>query len=146
MQSKSLFANGQLAWKLIQYPILAEPTGNLGVVELGKEFNFNIKRAFFLRNVQSDQIRGKHSHKELKQLVICLSGSYSIALDNGETVETLQMDETNQCLFLDGKVWREMSKFSDNAVMLVLCDREYRYDEVIRDYSQFKQILNENFK
>jgi len=145
MQSKSLFANGQLAWELIQYPVLTEPTGNLGVVELGKEFNFNIKRAFFLRNVQSDQIRGKHSHKELKQLIVCLSGSYSIALDNGEMVETLQMDETNQCLFLDGKVWREMSEFSDNAVMLVLCDREYRYDEVIRDYSQFKQILNEDF-
>lgn len=145
MQSKSLFSNGQLAWELIQYPVLTEPTGNLGVVELGKEFNFNIKRAFFLRNVQSDQIRGKHSHKELKQLIVCLSGSYSIALDNGEMVETLQMDETNQCLFLDGKVWREMSEFSDNAVMLVLCDREYRYDEVIRDYSQFKQILNEDF-
>lgn len=145
MQSKSLFANGQLAWELIQYPVLTEPTGNLGVVELGKEFNFNIKRAFFLRNVQSDQIRGKHSHKELKQLIVCLSGSYSIALDNGEMIETLQMDETNQCLFLDGKVWREMSEFSDNAVMLVLCDREYRYDEVIRDYSQFKQILNEDF-
>jgi len=145
MQSKSLFANGQLAWELIQYPVLTEPTGNLGVVELGKEFNFNIKRAFFLRNVQSDQIRGKHSHKELKQLIICLSGSYSIALDNGEMVETLQMDETNQCLFLDGKVWREMSEFSDNAVMLVLCDREYRYDEVVRGYSQFKQILNEDF-
>ena len=145
MQSKSLFANGQLAWELIQYPVLTEPTGNLGVVELGKEFNFNIKRAFFLRNVQSDQIRGKHSHKELKQLIVCLSGSYSIALDNGEMVETLQMDETNQCLFLDGKVWREMSEFSDNAVMLVLCDREYRYDEVIRDYSQFKQILNEDY-
>jgi len=145
MQSKSLFSNGQLAWELIQYPVLTEPTGNLGVVELGKEFNFNIKRAFFLRNVQSDQIRGKHSHKELKQLIVCLSGSYSIALDNGEMVETLQMDETNQCLFLDGKVWREMSEFSDNAVMLVLCDREYRYDEVIRDYSQFKQILNEDY-
>ena len=116
-----------------------EESGLLSVVEYGQEFEFIVKRCFFIRDVVKGSTRGSHSHKELKQLILCLNGSFTIHLDNGAKKQSIIMKADNLCLFVDGRVWREMADFSDNAVMAVLCDREYRFDEVIRDYSQFKK-------
>lgn len=142
-RTRSLFNNGIVAWEMKQYPIIEQQTGRLGVVELGKEFDFDVKRAFFLKDIKAGQTRGMHSHSQLKQLIICLRGSFSITLDIGQTKETLRMQDVNQCLYLDGRVWREMYSFSEDALILVLCDREYHDDEVIRDYSEFKRRLME---
>ena len=138
------FSNGEIAWELRRYPIYSDESGELGVFEFAKDFDFNAKRIFFLRNVSSGQGRGFHAHKNLKQLVVCLKGSFLMKLDNGVTVEEFQMRADNTVLYLDGKVWREMRNFSRDAVMLVLCDREYRFDEVVRDYQRFTENLKED--
>lgn len=130
-----------MAWELRKHSYINEKTGNLGVIELGKDFNFNIKRVFFLSNIPINIERGFHSHKELKQLVLCLNGSLTITLDDGLDRNEIKMKADNSYLFIDGKVWREMKDFSDDAVMLVLCDREYFNDEVIREYEDFKKNL-----
>ena len=137
----STFVNGDTAWEFCNFPILRDITSELGVVELAKEFDFNVKRVFFLRHVVSGEERGFHSHKKLKQLIICLNGSFIIKLDSGKSVEEVLMKADDTCLYLDGRVWREMKSFSEDAVMLVLCDREYRFDEVVRDYDKFKENL-----
>ena len=135
------FENGSLAWELRKFPVISDGTGELGVVELAKEFDFNVKRVFFLRNVECGEERGFHSHKELRQLIFCLTGSFVIKLDNGKEVEEILMKANETSLFLDGRVWREMHSFTENTVMMVLCDREYRFDEVIRNYDKFKQNI-----
>ena len=137
----SFFVNGDIAWDFHKFPIFCDITGELGVVELSKEFDFKVKRIFFLRNIENGKKRGFHSHKKLKQLIICVNGSFVIKLDNGKKVEEVSMIADDTCLFLDGKVWREMMFFSEDAVVLVLCDKEYRFDEVVRDYSSFKENL-----
>jgi len=137
------FKNGNIAWELRHYVLLQEESGELGVLEYIKEFNFLVKRIFFLRNIDKKSNRGNHAHKNLKQIIICLSGSFEITLDNGLEKKVFKMDETSNCLYVDGKVWRDMKNFSKNAVMLVLCDREYRYDEVIRNYDDFLMNLKE---
>lgn len=139
---KSLFKNGELAWELKEYPLLSDSSGELGVVELGKDFDFDVKRVFFLRKVHSEQVRGKHSHVDLKQFIVCLNGSYTISLDNGTCKDYVRMNSENKCLYIDGRVWREMYDFSNDAVMIVLCDREYRFDTVIRDRLESNRILN----
>lgn len=137
------FKNGNIAWELRHYSIIKEENGELGVLEYVKEFDFLVKRIFFLRNIDSKSTRGGHAHKELKQIIICLSGLFEITLDNGPKKKVFKMNETNNCLYVDGKVWRDMKNFSNNAVMLVLCDREYKYDEVVRSYDDFLMNLKE---
>ena len=137
------FKNGSIAWELKGYALLQEESGELGVLEYVKEFDFLVKRIFFLKNIDSKSNRGSHAHKELKQIIICLSGSFEITLDNGLQKKVFKMNEKNKYLYVDGKVWRDMKNFSKNAVMLVLCDREYRYDEVVRNYDDFLMNLKE---
>lgn len=141
MKKKSLFDNGEIAWETRIFSILDEDSGSLGVVEAGKDIGFCVMRAFFLRGIDSAATRGMHSHEELKQLIICLSGSFEITLDNLKKKETLKMTSNNHSLYLDGKVWRTMSNFSQDALVLVLCDREYESDKVIRDYNEFRKII-----
>jgi dTDP-4-dehydrorhamnose 3,5-epimerase-like enzyme len=141
MKCKSIYPNGDVAWELSQHSGIIEQTGDLGVIELGKDFNFNVKRVFFLSNIAKNEERGFHSHKELKQLILCLNGSFTITLDVGSQRDEIKMRADNNYLFLDGRVWREMRGFSEDAVMLVLCDREYRFDKVVRDYGKFKKNL-----
>ena len=75
--------------------------------------------------------------------MVCLTGSLEIHLDNGYEVDKICLDETNSCLYLDGKVWRKMINFSSNALLLVLCDREYKFDDVIDNYDSFKKIAGQ---
>lgn len=137
------FKNGTISWELKKYSLIQEETGELGVLEYIKDFNFLVKRIFFLRNIDSESMRGNHSHKNLNQVIICLSGTFTIILNNGLKKETIEMNEANNFLYVDGKVWRDMKKFSKNAVMLVLCDKEYQYDDVIRNYNDFLINLKE---
>lgn len=135
------YKNGKLAWKFIQYPCLEESTGTLGVIEYGKELDFSIKRMFFLRNVEIGASRGFHAHEELQQFIICAQGSFTIRLDNGEKKYSYKLTPNSPGIRVDGKVWREMESFSSDSVMIVLCDREYRFDKVVRNYTDFKKNI-----
>ena len=141
MQKKVLFNNGELAWETRAFPVSTDFTGSLGVVETGSDIGFNVNRVFFLRDIDSTAVRGMHSHAELKQLIICLSGSFEITLDCLKEKEAFTMTSNDFSLYLDGKVWRTMTKFSQDAVVLVLCDKEYELDHVVRDYDEFKKIM-----
>ena len=137
------FRNGEISWKLEEYPLFKENTGQLGVLEYMKNFTFLVKRIFFLRKIELNALRGEHSHKELQQVIVCLHGSFELEVNNGLKKQIFYKNESNKVLYLDGKVWRTMKKFSNDAVMLVLCDREYRYDEVVRNYDMFLNNLKE---
>ena len=147
MTLTSSYKNGDLAWEIRNFQLIKDKTGELGVAEIEKEFNFLVKRIFFLRGVGANDHRGFHSHKDLKQLIICLSGSFTIELDDGiDKIETC-MTSNNNCLYVDRKVWREMHSFSKDSIVLVLCDRVYEKDFVISNYENFldnlKAINNE---
>lgn len=137
---ESRFVDGKIAWQIKHFSFLQDDSGNLGVIEVKKQFGFSANRVFFIKDLDKHSIRGHHSHKELQQVIVCLSGSFSIKLDNGHEVETIKLQANDNCLYLDGKVWREMSSFEDGTILLVICDLEYELDEVIRDYDQFKSI------
>lgn len=131
-------------WYIGKYSEIIEKNGNLSVLEKNKEFNFNVKRIFFINNVPNKVERGFHCHKELNQVLICVKGSVDIILDCVEEKEKFNLNEKqNEYIYLNGKVWREMKNFSTDCVLLVLCDKEYKYDEVIYDYDKFKELNNE---
>lgn len=143
MDNVGRYKNGMLAWQINEYSNVVDTTGSLSVLEYGKEIDFLVKRVFFLRNIAKETVRGLHSHKDLKQILVCLHGELTIELDTGIDKQCIQLNTEANSLYLDGRVWRTMSNFSEHTVLMVLCDREYRYDEVVRDYEQFKKNLKE---
>ena len=135
------FNNGETAWKLIDFPAINEITGTLKVIEFGREIDFEVKRVFYLCDLENNVSRGFHAHEDLKQFVFCVSGSFTLILDNGSTIKSYKMTPQSSGVWLDGKVWREMHHFSEGSVMGVLCDREYQFDNVVRDYDLFKKNI-----
>ena len=91
MQKKVLFNNGELAWEMRKFPVSTNITGSLGVIERESDIGFDVNRVFFLKDVNSAAERGMHSHAELKQLILCLSGSFEITLDCLKEKETFTM-------------------------------------------------------
>jgi hypothetical protein len=127
-------------WALVDIPRIAETTGILSVVELGAQFDFPVKRAFWVTDVTSETtMRGDHAHGPLMQLLFCTTGSCRIDLEtaSGRTA-SLTLASDGPALLLEGRVWRRMTEFKPNTCMMVLCDREYRHDLVVRDYREFK--------
>ena len=131
-------------WNITVIDHIQDDRGNLSVAEFGKHFDFKIERIFYLSNIGKDEQRGDHAHEQLNQFILCLAGSFDIILDNGKVKETYSMSNNGKGLFVDGLVWRTMSNFTSDAVMLVLCDRIYQDDIVIRDYDEFLVKVKEN--
>ncbi len=114
-----------------------EQFGYLTPIEFGAEIPFDVKRLYYIYNVADDQIRGKHSHKKLHQVLICVHGSVDVNLKNYFGEETYTLDDPSVGLYVGPDNWREMSNFTDDAVLFVLASEKYDEDDYIRDYDSF---------
>ncbi|CAN5201609.1 FdtA/QdtA family cupin domain-containing protein [soil metagenome] len=113
----------------------------LCVVEANKAVPFDIKRAYYIFNVESAALRGKHAHKKTKQTLFCIRGSVKVNLDNGSEKETVYMNRPNEGLYLDTLMWHEMHSFSKDAVLLVFASEYFEESDYIRDYQEFINYL-----
>lgn len=111
--------------------------GNLTVVENNKEIPFEIRRTYYLYDVPGGESRGGHAHKELSQLIIAASGSFTVTLDDGEVKRTFTLNRPYQGLYVVPGIWRTLDDFSSGAVCLVLASHGYDEADYIRDYNQF---------
>ena len=118
--------------------------GLLVSLESKKNVPFDIKRVYFLTHLKSDHPRGFHAHKKLKQLMVCVSGSCDLILDDGKSRETFKLDSPTQGVLVENFIWREMHNFSENCVLMVLADEYYDENDYIRDYEQFKRLSNDS--
>ncbi|WP_405212126.1 sugar 3,4-ketoisomerase [Dokdonia sp. Asnod2-E02] len=124
---------------LIEIPRITDPRGNLAVIE--KEvLPYAIKRVYYLHDVPSGAYRGGHAHKECKELLIAVNGSFEVVLDNGKEKERVMLNKPNQGLLIDVNIWRELENFSSGAVCLVLASHEYDEDDYIRNYENYKSL------
>ena len=105
--------------KLIDLPKIVDPRGNLTVAEGCSEVPFDIKRAYWVYDVPAGESRGGHAHKRLRQLLIALSGSFHVTLDNGYERKTVLLNHPWQGLLIDTNIWRTLDDFSSGAVCLV---------------------------
>jgi len=123
---------------IIEIPKIVDERGrgNLAVIE-NKTYPFNIKRVYYLFDVPSDAFRGGHAHKEVYELLIAVSGSFEVLLDDGEIKQKIMLNKPNKGLLIPTGVWRELDNFSSGAVCLVLASEEYDEDDYIRDYNTF---------
>ena len=113
------------------------PQGNISVVENRKEVPFEVKRTYYLYDVPGGESRGAHAHKELSQLIVAASGSFSVTLDDGEVKRTFVLNRPYQGLYVVPGIWRTLDDFSSGSVCMVLASQRYDKDDYIRDYNEF---------
>lgn len=116
--------------------------GVLVAIQQIKDIPFEIKRIYYMYNTKKDVIRGCHAHKNLRQVLICISGSCKILLDDGIEKEIVALDKKNLGLYIGANIWREMFEFSEDAVLLVLASEYYDDTDYIRNYNEFLKYIN----
>lgn len=127
--------------KMVTLKMHGDERGLLVAVEGGTEIPFDIKRVYYITNVSDDKRRGFHAHKALRQVMLCISGSCKVMLDNGREKTDVLLDSPNEGLVIDNVIWREMYDFSPDAVLLVLASEHYDEGDYIRDYDEFIKYI-----
>ena len=123
--------------ELIDFKIKGDDRGSLIALESNKNIPFEIKRVYYIFGTKENVIRGKHAHKRLKQVAVCLNGSCKFRLDDGTQKKTVTLDTPTQGLIIREMIWREMYDFSEDCVLMVLASELYEEDDYIRDYEVF---------
>lgn len=127
--------------KLIRFPTFSNPVGDLSVVEGNQHIPFNIKRIYYLHNVPEGAERGVHAHKNLEQFIIAIAGSFTIVIDDGFNKNTLTLNDPGQGLYVSPLIWREITDFTHDAVLLVLASEHYNPEDYFHEYDEFTQYL-----
>ncbi|MGJ8685269.1 MAG: sugar 3,4-ketoisomerase [Nonlabens sp.] len=127
--------------KIIDIPKITDPRGNLAVIE-GDTIPFKMERIYYLYDVPSTSHRGGHAHKELRQLIVALSGSFDVVLDNGTEQKTVTLNKPDKGLLIPTMVWRELENFSSGSVCMVVASMEFDEDDYIREYDDFKSLTS----
>ena len=130
--------------RLIDLPRIADPRGNLTFVEGSSHIPFEIERVYSLYDVPGGADRGGHAHKALRQLIIALSGSFDVTLDDGRDKKRFHLNRSYMGLFVTEMIWRELSNFSSGSVCLVLASNRYDEDDYYRDYGAYVAALGQS--
>lgn len=122
--------------EIISIPKIEDYRGNIAVIE-NEVVPFAIKRVYYLFDVPSNAKRGGHSHKEQLELLIPLSGSFDVVLNDGLTTQTVSLNKPDKGLLIKANIWRELENFSSGAVCLVIASDTYDESDYVRDFDAF---------
>ena len=123
--------------KLIQLPKILDRRGNLTFIEGNNHISFPIKRTYWIYDVPGGQIRGGHAYKELEEVIVALSGSFDVVLDDGVEKKTFSLNRSYVGLYVPKGLWRHIENFSTNSLAMVLASDRYDEQDYIRDYDEF---------
>jgi dTDP-4-dehydrorhamnose 3,5-epimerase-like enzyme len=131
---------------VVELPKINDPRGNLTFVESNRHIPFGIQRVYYLYDVPGGAERGGHAHKALHQVIIAMSGSFDIHLDDGYAKRTVHMNRSYVGLYVCPMIWREIDNFSSGAVCMVLASDYYDELDYYRDYTQFISDVRQSTK
>ena len=114
--------------------------GDISVIENGDTIPFDVKRIYYLYDVPGGESRGGHAHKELQQLILAASGSFTVTLDDGHVRRTFNLNRPYQGLLVKPGIWRTLDDFSSGSVCLVLASEKYDAEDYIRNYDDFVEL------
>lgn len=130
--------------RIIELPKIPDQRGNLTFIEEQMHIPFKIRRTFWVYDVPGGENRGGHAYKETEEFIVALSGSFTVLLDDGHERQTFHLNRSYYGLYVPKMIWREMADFSTNSLALVLASTHYLTEDYIRDYSLFKNSLDDN--
>jgi dTDP-4-dehydrorhamnose 3,5-epimerase-like enzyme len=122
--------------QLLKIPVVEDPRGNLAFVQ-NDILPFELKRVYYLFDVPSNSFRGSHSHINQSEVLIALSGSFEVVLNDGVEKKSFFLNKPNIGLYIPTGIWRELENFSSGAVCLVFASENYDEDDYIRDFDAF---------
>jgi hypothetical protein len=129
---------------IIELPKIHNRAGNITSIEGSINVPFDIERIYYLYDMPGGESRGGHAHKELQQLIVALSGSFDVLLDDGINKRTITLNRPYFGLYVSPMMWRELTNFSSGGVCMVLASMKYSEDDYIREYQNFKSIVEGN--
>ena len=127
--------------QIIELAKISDPRGNLSVIEEYKDIPFKIERSYWIYDVPGGEKRGGHAFRETEELIVALSGSFDVILDDGNDKQTFHLNRSYYGLYVPKGLWREMANFSTNSLALILSSTRYDANDYIRDYDEFKQFI-----
>ena len=127
---------------ILDLPKISDPRGNLTFIEGRHHIPFDIQRVYYLYDVPGGAERGGHAHKGLEQLIIAMSGSFDVVLDDGANKKRVHLNRSYSGLYVCPMIWRELDNFSSGSVCMVLASNKYDEADYFRDYEQFLRVRN----
>jgi dTDP-4-dehydrorhamnose 3,5-epimerase-like enzyme len=125
--------------RIINLPKIEDPRGNLSFGEENNHIPFKIERTYWIYDVPGGQTRGGHAFKEQQELIVALSGSFDVIVDDGKTKQTFSLNRSYYGLYITAGLWRQMQNFSTNSLALVMSSTHYNEMDYIRDYEEFEK-------
>lgn len=126
---------------LILFPRIVDPRGNLTFIEQHRHIPFALSRVYWIYDVPGGEQRGGHAFKEQEEVVIALSGSFDVLLDDGTAQKIVHLNRAYQGLYIPNMIWRRMQNFSTNSVAYVLASCPYKENDYIRDYEVYLKLM-----
>lgn len=128
---------------IIELPKITDHRGNLTFIESGRHIPFEIRRAYYLYDVPGGATRAAHGHRNLHQLMISMSGSFDVTLDDGFEKKLFHLNRSYYGLYIPPMMWRDLDNFSSGAVCMVLASDFYDESDYFRDYEEFLKAARE---
>jgi len=126
--------------RVLDLPRINDPRGNLTFLEGGRHVPFDVRRVFYIYDVPTEESRGAHAHRTLQQFLICLSGSFDVAIDDGVSKGRIHLNRPWKGLLIPPMIWAAEVNFDAGSVCLVLASEVYREADYIRDYAEFLRL------
>lgn len=127
--------------KFIRFKQMGDDRGHLVVVEGGKDIPFEIARVFYIYGSDTNVVRGKHANRRSEFVLINVSGTSKVKIDNGYNTEIFELNEPHTGIYIPKMIWKDMYDFSSDSVLLVLSNEKYEPSEYIKDYDEYVSIM-----
>ncbi|MEE1340595.1 MAG: FdtA/QdtA family cupin domain-containing protein [Succinivibrionaceae bacterium] len=124
-------------YKLLNFNVHKNYDGNLVALEEEYDLPFKLRRVYYIWGTKHDVIRGRHAHRNLQQVVVCMSGSCDFILDDGKNRDVIHLDSPIKGLYISHNIWREFTNFSPDCLIVVFASEHYAEEDYIRSYDQF---------
>ncbi|PIQ22083.1 MAG: hypothetical protein COW65_05150 [Cytophagales bacterium CG18_big_fil_WC_8_21_14_2_50_42_9] len=126
--------------QLINLPKILDPRGNLSFLEENKQIPFEVKRTYWIYDVPGGEQRGGHSFNQTQEIIIALSGSFDVVLDDGFDKKVFPLNRSYYGLYVPNLIWRHMENFSTNSLALVISSTAFDANDYERNYDKFLEL------
>lgn len=131
--------------RVLEFPKICDPRGNLSFVEGGRHVPFTVRRVFYIYDVPGGETRGGHAHKECSIVLMALAGSFEVRLTDGFNERTVLLNRANRGVLIPPGVWDTMHEFTTGSVALALASHPYEEEDYIRDYDEYMDFARSGY-